>query len=63
MLFCTSAPNAPTIIESAAIIAITMRHETSCGPNAVNITCASTTRAAILGAVEKNVTTGVGAPS
>ena len=63
MLFCISAPNAPISIDSAEMIAMICCQDASCGPNAVNITCASTATAAIFGAVEKNATTGAGAPS
>ena len=53
-LFCIRAPNAPITIDIAEMIAITSRHECSCGPNVVNITCASRATAAIFGADEKN---------
>ena len=63
MLFCVSAPNPPTSIDRAAMIAMIICQDSICGPNATNITFASSATAAIFGAVEKNATTAEGAPS
>ena len=63
-MFCwVSAPKAPMPMDKTAMIQITSRHWSTMPPKGSTSTRASSTMAAIFGAVAKKAVTGVGAPS
>ena len=63
MLPWPMAPRAPTTIEASAAKITTCCHAPACTPNASSATRAVSATAATLGALAKNIVTGVGAPS